>query len=162
LQSGKPQSSTPRWRGWAILGGLVLVILAVDAVAFRSWLSSPDEIRSREMGANYRVPVLGQHLPLKSEVQAAEFHIVPLATGDAVSARRRIDAVLKIRSNDLEKWTVGLPKVMEADLSWGYELLPAESYWEVQSIPQIHQKGDTIVGLYVPERIVMLRVISSE
>lgn len=109
---------------------------------------STDTMSRSLSGDAAKVAFLGRYLKLLSHVEAAEFHVVFHNNGFAPSDWS-VNAVLKIEPADVSKWTEGSePLDTGIDLSWGYNLLPLEPRWKVDSVPILYYRESCVLAVF--------------
>ncbi len=110
-----------------------------------------------------KIAFLQQYLTLPSPVEAAEYHIVyhDNSTGGVPGPSDwDMRVVLRVAPTQLEGWTVDMQPVAAdaVDLAWGYELLPVDAQWKINSEPTIYTRNNVIVAVFAPEGILFKRV----
>jgi hypothetical protein len=146
-----------------ILAGLAAVVaIGVLVLIFSTRQKGlTTDTRSSELpNEQAKIEFLKKYLKLHSEIDATEFHIRYQDNSGIVPGPSDwdIEVVMKVPKDKLGLWTTGLQKADQADLSWGFDLLPKDERWAIHSKPAIYRQGQTVVALFEPEGIVFKRV----
>src|SRR6266404_371403 len=142
---------------------ITMLLILLSAGTGCSRRSRTTDTRSTQFSSEHeKVRFLANYLKLKSEVEAAEFHIrYQDNSGGWVPGPSDwdIQAVMRVRPEDLNRWTeemsiVGADScegnVFDCWPNWGYSLLPDDPKWQVDSKPTIfaRQDGSVMVAVF--------------
>jgi hypothetical protein len=146
-------------RGLIIVGGLgvVLAVGVLVMVFFAAEAKRTTDTRSSDFSDDQaKMAFLKKYLKMYSEIEATEFHVRYQDNSGLVPGPSNWDmqVVMKIPRDKLGPWTTGLKKTDQADLSWGYDLLPKDERWAIRSKPTIYCRGQTVVAVFESEGIV--------
>lgn len=108
-----------------------------------------------------RLAFLQRYAKLITPVQATEFHIIYHDNSGGLVAGPSdwdIRALLKVRPDDMPKWTANLQPASpdQIDLTWAKSFGAQNPAWRLTSQPQVYQKTGMVVALFAPESIVFI------
>ncbi len=153
---------------------MFVVLILLSAITGCSRRSRTTDTRSTQFSSEQeKVRFLATYLQMKSDVEAAAFHIrYQDNSGGWLPGPSDwdIQAVMRVRPEDLSRWTEDM-SIVGADSregyvfdgwpNWGYSLLPDDPRWRVGSKPTVfaRQDGSVMVAIFQPEGIVMKRAV---
>jgi hypothetical protein len=144
-----------------ILAGLGLVVGILLLLFSTTQTTLTTDKRSSDFSDDQaKVEFLKKYLKMYSEIEATEFHVrYQDNSGGLVPGPSDWDmqVVMKMPKDKVGLWTRGLEKTVEADLSWGDDLLPNDERWAIRSKPMIYSRGSSVVAVFESEGIVFKR-----
>ncbi len=142
--------------------GLLGIMLGMYFVACSS--KTIDKHSSEFPDDKAKVAFLKTYIKMYSDIESAEFYIVyrDNTAGVPGPSDWSMEVVMKMSRDKVSLWTAGLqPAKEEVDLSWGYNLVPADRKWAIQSKPSLFIRGHSVVAVFEPEGIVFKRIRSA-